>query len=123
MTVKIYNVIGMGFVIGEKIESDDKHIYLKHPGIFIPNYQTRQGQIPAIADPVPEFFVGKNDLLKRFPIKRIHIVFSGKPDINLMALYQQHENNLRQRMSGIRLVSADALSRLPKTGQGGPVLQ
>lgn len=123
MSVKIYNVIGMGFVVGNKIEADDKHIYLKYPGLFIPNYQTQQGIVPVMADPVPEFFANRKDLLNRFPIKRIHIIFSGKPGTNLTALYQQHENNVRQMLSGIRLVGADALSKLPKAGKGGPILQ
>ena len=123
MSVKIYNVIGIGFIMGEKIEQDDENIYLKHPGVLILNQKIPKGMQHLIGEPVPPIFAGKDEMLKRFAIKKRNVVFSGKPDIQTMEFYQRYENDLRQRMSGIRLVSADALKHLPKKGQGGPVLQ
>ena len=43
MTIKIYNVIGMGLVMGEKIRQDNEKIYLGYPGIVVPNQQTKDG--------------------------------------------------------------------------------
>ena len=123
MSVKVYNVIGIGILVGEKIEQDNENIYLRHPGVFVPNQQTRQGMQNLMMEPVPPFIVGKDEMLKRFVIKKRNVLYSGKPDMILMELYQQYEKDLRQRISGIKLVGADALSRLPKTGQGGPMLQ
>jgi len=123
MSVKVYNVIGMGMVVGEKIEQDNENIYLRHPGVFVPNQQTRQGMQNLMVEPIPPFFAGKDEMLKRFVIKKRNVLYSGKPDTILMELYQQYEKDLRQRLSGIRLVNANAIARLPKTGQGGPILQ
>ena len=123
MSVKIYSVIGIGLIVGEKIEQDDENIYLKHPGVFVMNQQTRQGMQNFMAEPIPPFITGKDEMLKRFVIHKRNILFSGKPDTTLMELYQRYENDLRQRLSGIRLVNADILKNLPKTGKGGPILQ
>jgi len=124
MSLKLYSVMGIGLIVGVKVETDEENIYLKHPGIYYANQQ-RDGRVQhMMMDPIPDGILeSKNEILKRFPIKKSLILFSGKPTVNLISLYQQHEKNVIQRMTGLRLVSSDALNHLPKTGKGGPVIQ
>lgn len=35
MSIKIYNVNGMGLVVGEKLSQDNDFVYLEYPGILI----------------------------------------------------------------------------------------
>uniref|UniRef100_A0A6M3LKR7 Uncharacterized protein n=1 Tax=viral metagenome TaxID=1070528 RepID=A0A6M3LKR7_9ZZZZ len=123
MSVKIYNIIGIGFIMGEKIEQDNENIYLRYPGVLILNQQTPKGMQHLMVEPIPPFFAGKDEMLKRFVIKKKNVLFSGKPDIRAMELYQRYEEDLRRRISGIKLVNADVLKNLPKTGKGEPILQ
>lgn len=35
MSVRIYNISGIGVVIGEKLNQDNEYVYLKYPGVII----------------------------------------------------------------------------------------
>jgi len=123
MTIKIYNVIGLGLVMGEKIKQDDDKIYLKYPGVALPNQRTQQGQQHLMIEPVHDFFAGKNALLGMFPIKKIHVIYSGAPSKEALMLYENYLSKTREKLSGLKIVGADAMKHLPKTGSGEPVIR
>jgi len=123
MSITIYNVMGQGFVVGQKIEKDDTFIYLKYPGLFLPQQRTQQGPRDAMAEPLPNILAGRDEMLNRFPVKKSLIVYSGRPNGPIMDLYQQYERNIRARISGLKLVSADATNHLPRNAKGEPIIQ
>uniref|UniRef100_A0A6M3K8E4 Uncharacterized protein n=1 Tax=viral metagenome TaxID=1070528 RepID=A0A6M3K8E4_9ZZZZ len=89
MRIKIHNVMGLGFFIGEKIDEDDEKIYLKYPGMLLPNQRTQQGFQDLIMDPIPTMFANKNDLMKKFPIKKNNELYHGKPTMEILNLYSE----------------------------------
>lgn len=125
MSIKIYNVIGIGLIIGKKISQDTEHdkIYLEYPGVLVPNQQTRDGMRNLMIPPVPDFFAGQYEILKKFPVKKAHITLSGSPSPDALDLYANYSKQLRQAVTGIVEVGADAMDHLPKNGKGGPILQ
>ena len=122
MTIKIYNVIGMGLLMGEKIKQDDDKIFLKYPGVVLPNQRTQQGQQHLMIEPVHDFFAGKKELLENFPIKKLHVIYSGAPSKEALMLYDNYLSQVREKRSGLKIVGADAMKRLPVTGKGEPVI-
>jgi hypothetical protein len=123
MGIKIYTTIGLGILVGEKIKQDDEKVYLKHPGVLVPNQKTREGIKNLMAPPVPDFFAGYLDLLREFPLKKSLIVFSGRPAPGVLSMYDNYCTQLMEMMTGIVRVSADAMNNLPKTGEGKPIIQ
>jgi len=123
MTIKIYSVKGMGFVVGEKKRQDNEKIYLEYPAILIPNHQTQQGVRPIMVPPIPDFFAGQFEMLKEFEIEKKDFKLSGAPSQGVLELYAQYRKGVRQLMSGIVEAGVDVMDRLPKDGKGGPVLQ
>ena len=123
MGIKIYTTVGLGILVGEKIKQDDEKVYLKHPGVLVPNQKTRDGIRNLLALPVTEFFAGYLDLLKEFPLKKNLIIFSGRPAPGVLSLYDNYCVQLTEMMTGIIKVGADAMNNLPKTGEGKPIIQ
>lgn len=115
--------MGIGILVGEKIKQDDEKIYLKHPGVIVPNQQTKEGIRNLMVPPVPEFFAGHLDLLREFPLKKSLIIFSGRPVPDVLNMYDNYCAKLTQMMSGIVMAGADALNKLPKTGEGRPIIK
>ena len=122
MTVKIYKVIGLGLVMGEKIKQDDESVYLKYPGVALPNQQTEAGPQNIMIEPVHNFFSGKDDLLRNFPIRKANVLYSGTPTKEAMILYEDYSKMLRERLTGIKEASADDLNRFPSGGKGKPII-
>lgn len=123
MTVKIYNVIGVGLVVGEKIRQDNEKIYLKYPGVIVPNQQTKDGMRNLMVPPIPTFFDGQLEMLREFPLKKIHVSISGKPSSETLELYLDYSKKVRQAVTGIKVMGSDAMSRLPRTGKGEPIIK
>jgi len=123
MSIKIYNIIGMGFIIGEKIKQDDEKIYIKYPGMLLVGQQTRQGIQDLISDPIPNIFAGKNDLLKNFSIKKENVLYSGMPTAAILELYSRYSVALQEQITGIKIVSGNTTKDLPTIGRGGRILQ
>lgn len=126
MGIKIYNVVGLGFIVGEKIDlnkitaKDNGKIYLEYPGMLILNQQTKQGGLQHLmVEPIPDVFAGKDDFLKQFPIKKKDIVLSGKPVPDIIKLYSQYHSNLVTRITGIKVVRPGFDKNLPKIGPSG----
>ncbi len=116
MSIKIYNVNGMGMVIGEKIAQDDDFIYLKYPGIFI-QQMTQQGQQqPAMIEAIPPLFKGRDEMMKRFPLKKIMILYGGQPAPKVVEFYEQYVKQLQTRLTGIEVVGANAIPRPREAG-------
>jgi len=120
MTIKIYSVLGLGLVMGEKIKQDDEKIYLKYPGIALPNQQTPEGPRHLMVEPIHDFFAGKDDLLEYFPIKKIHVLHSGKPSKGAIELYDNYSRKLRARITGIEEVGADIWEIYQEMGEANP---
>lgn len=125
MTIKIYNVIGIGLLVGEKIEQNANQIFLKYPGVLLLGQRTQQGPRDLMFEPVPKAFAGRNEMLKRFKLDKNHILFSGKPHDNVIKLYQDYSKDLEKELTGKRIdvVDQSALNRLPKNAKGEPILQ
>lgn len=125
MSIKIYNVIGVGLIVGEKLgqDSDGDVVYLKYPGVVVPNQQTRDGIQTLMVPAVPEFFAGHQEMLKKFPLKKQHILYSGVPHSNILELYDNYTKKIIQAFTGIIKVGADAMNKLPKTGEGSPIIK
>jgi len=123
MRIKIYNVMGLGFFIGEKIDENDEKIYLKYPGMLLPAQRTQQGFQDLILDPIPTMFANKNDLIKKFPIKKNNELYHGKPTMAILNLYLDYVNKLQEQITGIKIVSGNATKDLPTIGRGGRIIQ
>lgn len=109
MSIKIYNTTGLGFVLGEKISQDDDFVYLKYPGIFV-QQMTQQGQPQSvIIEAVPPFFKGRDEMLKRFPLKKSMIIYGGQPEIKVVEAYEQYATQLQTRLTGIHVVGANTI--------------
>ena len=117
MSIKIYNVMGIGLIVGEKILSDDNKIYLKYPAMLVPEQQTQQGVKNLMIDPIPNVFAGKNDMLKRFPIKKDNINYSGKPTPEVLELYLRFASALEEQVTGIKKADNSDLAKLPRNGK------
>lgn len=141
MRIKIYNVVGLGFIVGEKIDlnkiesavkasktfkagsGDDGKIYLEYPGMLILNQQTPQGGLQHLmVEPIPDVFAGKDDFLKQFPIKKKDIVLSGKPVPDIIELYSKYRGTLVERITGIKVVRPGFDKTLPKIGPKGRII-
>lgn len=70
MSVRIYNISGVGLVIGEKLSQDNDYVYLSYPGVIV-TQMTQQGKKSAIVEIVLEIFRGRDEMMKRFPPMRI----------------------------------------------------
>lgn len=101
MSIKLYNVNGMGLVIGEKISQDSNFVYLQYPGIFV-QQRTQQGQPQNVmVEPVPPIFKGRDEMLKRLPVKKAMIIYGGRPTYETTVLYEEHVARLINRLTGI----------------------
>ncbi len=123
MSIKIYNVIGMGFVVGEKKSQDNDFIYLEYPGIFQPQMQTPDGLMDVMFEAIPQVFIGRNEMLKRFQLKKALVIFSGKPNDHVLKNYGIYVQQLRAKISGIRVVGSGAMKKLPTDKNGKPILK
>jgi len=122
MSIKIYSVMGVGLIVGEKIRQENEKVYLEYPGVVVPNQQTPQGIQTLMVPPVPGFFAGQFELLKEFPLKKNHIIISGLPSQDILDLYSDYSKKVREAATGIVEVGADAMDHLPKNGKGEPIL-
>lgn len=104
MSIKIYNVNGIGLVIGEKISQDSNFVYLQYPGIFV-QHRTQQGQPQNVMiEPVPPIFKGRDEMLRRLPIKKAMIIYGGQPTDETRVLYEEYAAQLRVRIMGLEIV-------------------
>jgi len=114
MSIKIYNINGMGLVIGEKISQDNEFVYLEYPGIFIQQVSQRGERHDSIIEAVPPVFNGRDEMLERLPLKKAMIIYGGQPIPQMIELYEQYVARLKARISGIQIVGANAMPRQPE---------
>jgi hypothetical protein len=110
MSIRIYNVNGIGIVIGEKLSQDNDYVYLKYPGAFV-QQMTQNGQQTVMAEIVPAIFEGRDEMLKRFPLKKSLIICGGRPVSQMSEVYEQYATQLQSRLSGIQVVGAGAMPK------------
>ena len=122
MGLKLFNVIGVGFVAGEVVDSSNDTIYLKFPGV-LKAFQTPQGTALHVADIVPEFLDNHRELVERFPLKRNQILMEGGAKPEMENIYGEFVKDLIRRLTGIHLVGAGAMGGLPKDAKGEPVVK
>jgi len=136
MSIRLFNVVGVGFVISETIVPPHNHhapqlendcFFLKYPARiqFIPD-QRIQGQINMVCDALvpekigaggPPLLMNAHVLMEKFPLKKSMIIFKGKPSREIAGLYEQFTKNYRKVMTGIEVVGAGALNNLPGPGR------
>jgi len=117
--VKVYSVIGIGFLIGEKIIEEverEGYICLKYPGV-LSSIQTPEGIRDMIRQAIPTFVLEADEMLKRFPLMKDLILFEGTPDAKLFSIYKNFVSNLQERLTGIKMAPAGAINALPKVGE------
>ena len=112
MSVRIYNISGVGLVIGEKLSQDNEYVYLNYPGVIVAQ-MTQQGKQLAIVEIVPEICRGRDEIMKRFPLKKNLIFYSGKPVAEAIKVYEQYTAQLQTRLTGIQVVGAGAIPKEP----------
>ena len=113
MSIKIYNVTGLGIVIGEKLRQDNDNICLKYPAIFVLQAPTHQGPRDLLIEPVPPVFKGRDEMLKRFSVKKSMILYGGQAEVKAIKLYEQYVIQLQTRLAGIQIVGAGAMPKEP----------
>jgi len=118
MGLKLFNVVGTGFVAGEVIDASNDTLYLKFPGV-LKAFQTPQGTGLHIVDIVPEFLDNFRELVERMPLPRGLILMTGGMKPEMENIYGEFVKTLIQRLTGIHLVGADAMGGLPKDGKTG----
>lgn len=113
MSIKIYNVNGLGLVIGEKLSQDNDNIYLEYPAVLVLQAPTQQGPRDVLIEPVPHVFKGRNEMLKRFRIKKAMLLYGGQPEPKVIELYEEYAAQLQVRLTGIQVVGAGAMPKPP----------
>ena len=114
MKIKMFNVVGMGFVIGEQIKQDEEAIYLKCPGLFLPQQQTPQGARDVVITAIPPMLANREELVKIFPLKKIHVIYSGKPVPAILQIYSDFYNQLQEKITGIKKVTPADMQNLTR---------
>ena len=113
MSIKIYNVTGLGLVIGEKLSQDNENVYLKYPAILVLQAPTQQGPKDLLIEPIPPIFKGRNEMLKRFSIKKSMVLYGGQAEDKVIEMYEQYVFQLQTRLTGIQVVGAGAMPKEP----------
>ena len=111
MSIKIYHVSTLGIVIGEKLSQDNDNIYLKYPAVLVLQAPTQQGLRDLLIEPVPPIFKGRNEMLKRFSIKKAMILYGGQAEDKVIEMYEQYVFQLQTRLTGIQVVGAGAMPK------------
>ena len=126
MSVRLFNVAGAGYVIGEVIDNDkeSEFIHLKYPAHiqFIPDQQV-QGRVNIVCDELVQSSIGNGSggikifrdhhlLMEKFPLRKSMIVFKGKPSNEFLGLYEKFAASYRQKQTGIVLAGPGALNNL-----------
>jgi len=122
--LKIYKVIGEGFVIAEELTRSKENIFVRYPAVItmIPHQKTRQ-LVPQLRDLVPGFFKNYDTSMKKFPIKRLLVSMEDDPNPIVIGWYEQYLRDLTKRMTGLETVGAGALNALPQNPDGSPLIQ
>ena len=122
--LKIYKVIGEGFVIAEELTRSKENIFVRYPAVMtmIPHQETRQ-LVPQLRDLVPGFFKNYDTSMKKFPIKRLLVSMEDDPNPIVIGWYEQYLRDLTKRMTGLETVGAGALNALPQNPDGSPLIQ
>ena len=122
VSLKLFNVVGTGFVAGEVVDASNDAFFLKFPGV-LQAYQTPKGTGLHVVDIVPEFLDNHRELVERFPLRRGLVLMMGGMKPEMVGIYGEFVKGLIKRLTGIELVGADAMGNLPKDGKTGePVI-
>lgn len=121
--LKIYSVIGIGFVVAEELSRTNENIFTKYPAVMTMVQNNDKKIIPVFRDLVPGFFKNYDSLIKKFPVKRRLVSMEDEPAPMITGWYDQYLKDLTKRMTGLETAGADALSRLPKNPDGSPLIQ
>ena len=114
MKIKMFNVSGMGFVIGEQVKQDEETIFLKYPALFLPQQQTPQGNRDIVISAIPPMLANREELLKVFPLKKIQVIYSGKPIPAILQIYSDFYNQLQEKITGIKKVTPADMQNLTR---------
>ena len=121
MNIKIYKVLGEGFVIGEELDRTKENILVRYPGV-LKMFPTKEPDqvVFKIIDLVPEFFEDFEELIQKFPLKRRLVYMQARPNKIVRGWYDQYLKDLTKKLSksNIEVVGADVLRSLPKHPDG-----
>lgn len=117
--LKIYKVLGEGFVIGEELERTKENIWLRYPSVFKAFPGQEQGEFFfKCIDLVPKFFDNFESMIKKFPLKRNLVYMESGLNDQLKNLYDSYLKDLTKRMMNIDVVGEEALNHLPPAPDG-----
>jgi len=115
MKLRIYKMLGEGFVVAEELERTKENVFVKYPAVLKMFPTQKQGEIVfKFVDLVPEFFEDFEKLIKKFPLKRHLVYMTARPNQTVRDWYGQYLKDLTKKMMNIDIVSADVLKNLPK---------
>ena len=130
MKLRIYKMLGEGFIVAEELERTQANIFVRYPSVL----KMFPGQKPTevifkLLDLVPEFFEDYEKLIKRFPLKQDLIYMSARPNQTIKGWYEQYLKDLSKKLAeastkkfeketNIKVVGPDALKNLPKHPDG-----
>jgi len=121
--LKMFNVVGIGFLAGEVVDANKDTIFLKFPGV-LQGYNMPEGTGFGFIDFVPDFFPNYRELLEKTSLPRGLILLQGDLDLKLVQVYEIYVKKLIKKLTGLHIVGAGALGDLPKDGKTGePIIK
>jgi len=114
MSIKIFRIIGGGDIIGEVVNESETTVFLKFPGsiVFLQDERTNQVAIQ-VKNFIQPFYKNNQELIKKFPLKKTMIFFSGDLKEDICPAYQDYVRNMIHALSGIRLATPGDMNKLP----------
>jgi hypothetical protein len=105
--IKIYLVVGMGYVIGEPLHDWKNKIVLKNAGIVRGNDK----QI-SVTPPIIHWFAHQLDKIQRLEIPKHLIIDEDDPIPEVLRTYEMYIKKVNEQVSGIKIATEQDLSRL-----------
>lgn len=109
--LKVFNVVGIGYVIGQVLSVKKGITFLRYPAqVRVISDENNQLCFRCI-DLVPEFLSNFDALIKNFPLKSEVVIMTGGLKPPLEKIYDVYLKELTKRLSGIDLLSPEEVEK------------
>ena len=105
--LKIYLVVGLGYVVGEPLHDWKNKTVLKNAGVV--RGDTKK---ISITPPIIHWFAHQIDKIQRFEIPKHLIVNEDDPVPDILKVYDIYVKKINEQVSGIKIASEQDMSRV-----------
>jgi len=110
--LKIYLVVGLGYVIGEQVHDWKEKIVLQNAGVV-----KGDGKHIAVTPPVLHWFAHQMDKIQRFEIPKRLIINDDDASPDLYAVYDMYIKKLTEKTTGIKVANEQDMQRVINIAQ------